>query len=384
MTTIGIHDLALATAHHVVDLSELATDRGVDPGKYLTGLGQTSMSFPAPDEDIVTMGATAARTLLHRTGTDQVRWLLFATESGVDQSKSAAVYAHRLLDLPSHVRAVEFKQACYAGTAALQAALGIVARNPHDQVLVITSDVARYALNSSGEPTQGAGAVAMLVSANPGLLEIEPISGVATRDVDDFWRPNDASTAVVDGRLSVAAYIDSLMLAWDDYAARGGKPVDQIDRFVYHQPFTRMAVKAHLALARHTGMPGDTAAMGAGLEYNRLLGNSYTASLYAGLAALLDSDITLAGQRIGLFSYGSGSVGEFFTGVVQPGYDRTWHHQATADVLAARSPLSVSAYEKLHAVALPSDTDADTPHVTAGPYRFAGIENQARRYESTV
>ncbi|GAA3658266.1 hydroxymethylglutaryl-CoA synthase [Microbacterium marinilacus] len=383
MTAVGIHDLAIATAHHVVGLADLAARRDVDPGKYLVGLGQESMSFPAEDEDVVTMGAAAARTLLHRTGADGVRWLLFATESGVDQSKSAAVYAHRLLGLPPSVRAVELKQACYGGTAALQTALGIVHRDPAERVLVIAADVARYALHSPGEPTQGAGAAAMLVSADPALLEVEPVSGVATADVDDFWRPNDASTAVVDGRLSVSAYLAALKSAWDDHRARGGATASEIDRFVYHQPFTRMAEKAHAALARHVGLP-DGERLGSGLEYNRRLGNTYTASLYAALAALLDGDDALAGRRIGLFSYGSGSVGEFFTGVVRPGYDAVRPRDEVTRALAARVPLSVDEYERLHAARPTGSADAVTRRVTDGPYRFAGVRSRARRYENTA
>src|SRR5699024_1937975 len=205
------------------------------------------------DEDVVTMGASAAAKLIERHGTAGIRTLLFATETGLDQSKAAGVWVHELLDLPSSVRVAEFKQACYAGTAALQAALGIVARTPEERVLVITSDVARYELGSPGEPTQGAGAAALLISADPALLEIEAASGVYTDDVDDFWRPNDSTTAVVDGRLSVRAYLDAVTGAWDDLAGRGGPAPDTLARVVYHQPFTKMAIKAHAHLARHIG-----------------------------------------------------------------------------------------------------------------------------------
>ena len=194
MTAIGIHDLEMATGHHVVDLAQLADHAGIAPGKYVLGLGQSEMSMLAEDEDIVTMGAAAAKPLLERNGIEGIRTLLFATESGVDQSKAAGISAAKLLGLPHSVRVVEMKQACYGGTAALQAAIGIVARSPQERVLIIASDNARYLLDSPGEPTQGAGAVAMLVSADPELLEIEPANGISTTDVDDFWRPNDSTT----------------------------------------------------------------------------------------------------------------------------------------------------------------------------------------------
>ena len=45
------------------------------------------------------------------------------------------------------------------------------------------------------------------------------------------------------------------------------------------------------------------------------VGNIYTGSLYLGLAGLLDAQAAeLEGQRIGLFSYGRGCTGEFFSG----------------------------------------------------------------------
>ncbi|GAB2568308.1 hydroxymethylglutaryl-CoA synthase [Leucobacter ruminantium] len=398
MTRIGIHDLELATAHHVLDLDRLAESNGIDPNKFRLGLGQDEMSVPAPDEDIVTMGASAALPIIERNGMDGIRTLLFATESGVDQSKAAGVSVQRLVGLPPQVRVVEFKQACYGGTAALQAAVGIVSRFPEERVLVIASDVARYELDSPGEPTQGAGAVAMLVSADPSLLEIEPAAGLFTDEVDDFWRPNDSSTAVVDGALSVTAYLDALAGSWDDLQSRGGPGIADIDRILYHQPFTKMAKKAQAHLAQHTGAALSTAltegeaaeaegrdtGLAASSLYNRRLGNSYTASVYAALAALLDHDSELEGRRIGLFSYGSGSVSEFITGIVQPGYETRGHADRVSRALDARVPLDVPAYRELHSTVYPSAVDVETPRVTNAPFRFAGISGRARRYERTV
>ncbi|MFT4294674.1 MAG: hydroxymethylglutaryl-CoA synthase [Micropruina sp.] len=382
MTSVGIHDLSIATAHHVVDLTELAEASGVPPQKYLTGLGQEAMSFPAPDEDIVTMGAAAALPILQRHGSERVRTLLFATESGIDQSKSAGVFVHRLLGLPSTVRTVELKQACYSATAALQLAAGIVARDPGEQVLVIASDIARYQLDTPGEPTQGAAAAAMLIGADPALLALEPVTGIHTADVDDFWRPNDSTTAMVDGALSLRAYLASLLGAWDDFHERGGAGFHTIGRFVYHQPFTKMAQKAHARLSQRTSHATSPNALKGSLDYNRRLGNSYTASLYVGLAGALDSSDDLAGRRVGLFSYGSGSVGEFFTGIVQPDYAQHRRRDATLAALTARVPLGIDGYRALHAAHTGSSQDHQTPRVTTAPFRFSGVQGRARQYEA--
>lgn len=394
---IGIDDIELATSHYVVNLDELGRANGTDPAKYQLGLGQDQFSFPAPDEDIVTMGAKAAQRLLQRTGTEGVRTIYFATESSVDQSKAAGVAVQRLLGLSSQVRVVEFKQACYGGTAALQAALGIVSRKPQERVLIIMSDIARYALDSPGEPTQGAGAIALMVSAHPAILAIEDTAGLYTNDVDDFWRPNDSSVAVVDGALSLQAYLDALSGAWHDLQAQGGPSITEIDRLLYHQPFTKMAKKAQAHLAELTGanlaltLPGETPTEAeAGLRdtglahstlYNRRLGNTYTASLFAALAALLHHDAELTGKRIALFSYGSGSVSELLTGIVQPGYFDPGAAARVNAELNARVPIDIESYRDFHALELTSDEDIRTLYITAAPFRFGGILGQARQYE---
>lgn len=379
--TYGIHDLSVATGSRVLPLDLLAAYAGIDPDKFRLGLGQERMSVLAPDEDIVTMAAAAALPIIERHGRDDIRAVLLATESGVDQSKSAAVVVHELLGLPRACRVVEFKHACYGGTAALQAALGMVAREPGSRVLVIASDVARYALDSAAEATQGAAAVAMLVSADPALVEVEPTAGVWTADIDDFWRPNDSDTALVDGRLSVDTYLAAVVGSWDDYRSRGGADAADIDFYCHHQPYTRMAHKALRALAAHTGTELDEARVAPSTGYNRQIGNSYTASLFLSLAAVLDGDDDLTGRRIGLYSYGSGATGEFLTVRVVPGYRAQTRAEATRAALASRTPIDIETYRSLHAGATRgSAVDVETPRATAGPFRFDGVRGRARQY----
>ncbi|MGB4778001.1 hydroxymethylglutaryl-CoA synthase [Microbacterium sp.] len=379
---LGIDDLSIATTSRVLDLGDLAAHTGVDPDKFRIGLGQDQMGVPAADEDIVTMAAAAAAPIIERHGADRIRSVLFATESGVDQSKSAAAFVHELLELPASCRVVEFKQACYGGTAALQAALGMVAREPDSAVLVIASDIARYEIDSAAEPTQGAAAVAMLVTSDPGLVEVEAPTGVWTEAINDFWRPNDCNTALVDGRLSVEAYMNAFVGAWEDYRSRGGADAADIAWWCHHQPFTRMAHKAHRHLASHLGIEADPAQVESSTRYNRRLGNSYTASLFVALGALLDGEEDLAGKRIGMYSYGSGSTGEVFSVVVQPGYRDLTRADATRAALEARTPIAVAEYRELHVTAARgSGDDVALPLQTPGPFRFAGITGSARRYE---
>lgn len=383
-TSIGIHDIAFATGSYRIDLAELAARHGVEANKYYIGLGQSEMSVLANDEDVVTMAATAAQRILDRGDSRPIRTLIFATETGIDQSKAAGVYVHRLLGLGSDVRVVEVKQACYSATAALQFATALVARSPEEAVLVVASDVARYEIDSNAEATQGAGAIAMLVTADPAILEIEPVSGLFTEDVMDFWRPNHRSTAVVDGKLSIDAYINATTGAWADLASRGGPAFESIERFCYHQPFTRMAVKAHRKLAASVAELGNDEAdvqLDGTFDYNRRIGNSYTASIYLALAALLDTDDDLAGKRLGFLSYGSGAVSEFFTGVVSAGYREHVRAAENRALLEGRTPIGDEQYLALQRFAPADVSNYETTRETTGRFRFGGVDGDKRVYE---
>ncbi|MGW0599389.1 hydroxymethylglutaryl-CoA synthase [Streptomyces sp. NPDC002776] len=383
----GIHDLSFATTEFVLAHTVLAEHNGTDIGKYHHGIGQRSMSVPAADEDIVTMAATAAAPILQRHGSDGIRTVILATESAIDQAKAAGIYVHTLLGLPSATRVVELKQACYGATAALQFALGLVRRDPAQRVLVIAADVSKYELDSPGEATQGAAAVAMLVGADPALVRIEEPSGVFTADVMDFWRPNYREAALVDGQESIGAYLLAVQGSWKDYTEQGGRALDEFAAFCYHQPFTKMAYKAHRQLLNYCGHGVDedrvTRDLGLTTAYNNVIGNSYTASVYLALAALLDQADDLTGQAVGFLSYGSGSVAEFFAGTAVPGYRdhlRTEGHRAAID---RRTAVDYARYRGLHEHSFPADGgDHRTPAETTGPFRLAAVRDHKRIYET--
>lgn len=385
----GIDAISFYTPRYFLDLKTLAAARNVDPDKYYKGIGQRRMSVPPPDEDIVTMGACAAHYLLERETDREVDLLLLATESGVDQSKAAALFVHGLLGLPTHCRAVELKQACYSGTAALRMAAAMIASGASRRAMVIASDVARYELESPGESTQGAGAVAMLITANPRLIELDSESGCYADDVMDFWRPNYREEALVDGKYSTLVYIQALLESWNQYAAASGRTVDDFDRFCYHIPFTRMAEKAHSQLLKKNGggkpdperMARD---LEAGLEYSREAGNCYAGSMYVGLASMLDLDAEdLGGKRIGFFSYGSGCMGEFFSGRAVPGYRAHLMKEHHADILSGRTELTYQQYEDIYHLESPTDGGEHTfAQYRTGPYRLAGISRHKRIYEA--
>ena len=379
---IGIDQISFYTAQYFLDLKTLAAARGVDPEKFYTGIGQEKMGIPPPDEDVVTMAASAAFPLKQTGALEGVEALLFATESGIDQSKAAGMFVHGLLGLPERCRVVELKQACYSATAALRMAMGLVAMKPKSKVLVIASDVARYELGSPGESTQGCGAVAFTVSADPRLLAVDPEAGFYADDVMDFWRPNYLSEALVDGKYSTMVYIKALLESWKQYAAESGRSFDDFSRFCYHIPFTRMAEKAHQKLVKGISDGDLNAVIGESLIYSRQAGNCYSASLYVGLASLLDNAAeNLDGKRIGLYSYGSGCVGEFFSGVVQASYRDALFAEQHQSLLVGRTELTFQQYEDIYNYGIPTDGGEHTfPQYRTGPFRFAGMQGHKRIY----
>jgi len=350
------------------------------------------MSVPGADEDVVTMAANACMPLLagmkqRGEDTSAINTILFATETGIDQSKAAGVYLHSLLQLNPRCRVVELKQACYSATAALQLATAWVARKPTEKVLVVASDIARYDRQTPGEATQGCGAVAMIVSANPRLIALDPETGIHTEDVMDFWRPNYRSTAIVDGKYSTKVYLRCVRSAWQDFQQQSDLEFGDFDYFCYHLPFSRMAQKAHNHLASgnaHKLSSQDLEQqISSSLIYNRITGNSYTAAMYIGLISLLDHTVeNLAGKRIGFFSYGSGSVGEFFTGTLVEGYQGMLHQQNHQSMLADRQPLTYAEYQTMYGFEVPTDGgDHEFAEQTNGQFRLAGISQHKRLYQ---
>ncbi len=398
-------------------------------GKVKKGVGVVEMSVPDAHEDSATLAAMAAAKVVEQAGIDprDIGNIAIGTETTVDQSKSIAAYVLGMLERRFGVDlrrtgAPQFQFACIGATYALESTVNMFRAGEHTKpyALVIATDVSRYPLVSPGEYTQGAGAVAMLISQNPRLCAIDPrVAGTITRDERDFFRPNGMHTAVVDGKYSIDVYLDCMAEAAQIYLERArqsfarGKRLDQaIDHFLFHVPFPRMAEYAALRVIGETwrneraafpfleallaaGDPGSDRALLKGFEkglaesahfrelfaarvepslhLGRRIGNIYSGSMYLGLASLLESSpdrAALAGQRLGFFSYGSGASARVFSGVlVDPQQAYTPHvlsELASETDGGSRVPLSLSAYEELHRG---PGTDPGVPTSLAQPQR---------------
>ncbi|PTH66617.1 hydroxymethylglutaryl-CoA synthase [Staphylococcus arlettae] len=351
--TIGIDQIDFYVPKFYVDMAKLAEARNVEPNKFLIGIGQTEMSVSPVSQDIVSMGANAAKNIVTEEDKKQISMVIVATESAIDSAKASAVQIHNLLGIQPFARCFEMKEACYAATPAIQLAKDYLANRPNEKVLVIASDTARYGLNSGGEPTQGVGAVAMMITHNPRILAFNDDAVAYTEDVYDFWRPTGHSYPLVDGALSKDAYIRSFQQSWTEYAKRTNKTLADFASLCFHVPFTKMGKKALDSILTDEISDETKERLTEGYEaatyYNRYVGNIYTGSLYLSLISLLETRTFEAGQSIGLFSYGSGSVGEFFSGTLVAGYQDALNIDGHKALLNNRTELSVADYESYFA-----------------------------------
>ncbi|MGX7348434.1 hydroxymethylglutaryl-CoA synthase [Aerococcus vaginalis] len=388
MTVVGIDKIGFYTAPYYLDMTDLAHARNEEPDKFKIGLGQEKQTVTPVTQDAVTLAANASEPILDDTDREKIDLVIFATESGVDQSKAGAIYLHHLLGIQSHARSIEVKEACYSGTYGLQAACDYIHRHPERRALVVASDVARYGLKSGGEATQGGGAVAMVVSADPRIAVVNDDAVFSSKDIMDFWRPNYRSTAVVDGHYSNEQYLAQLMDVWGAYEQRTNKALADFDALCFHLPYTKMGIKAMRELIANENVPEeDQTRLNENLEisryYNRYVGNLYTGSLYLSLLSLLARTDTLAADdTIGMYSYGSGAMSEFFSLTLVDGFQSEIDRQGIEELLDARQKVSVAEYEELFSEERPTDGSHVTfePHNDGDVFRLLEMEGHRPHY----
>jgi polyketide biosynthesis 3-hydroxy-3-methylglutaryl-CoA synthase-like enzyme PksG len=359
--SVGIEDLNVYGGCASVDVRELFQHRGLDLAR-IDNLMMQRKAVALPCEDAVTCAVNAAKPIVDRLDDDdkqQIEMLITATESGIDFGKSLSTYVHDYLGLGRNCRLFEVKQACYGGTAALQMAVHYVAANlsPGAKVLVVATDAARYAGDIIyAEPSQGVGAVALLVSDRADVLEVDlGAFGCYSRELMDGCRPApDVETG--DPDLSLLSYLECLEHSFAAYCAKveGASYLDAFDYLAFHTPFAGMVKGAHQRMMRKLAQATPAAAesdfarrVAPSLRYCVQIGNVYSATLYVALCGLIEEARPTASARVGLFSYGSGCASEFFSGVIASGAAAKLAPLRIADKLAQRRALSMSEYERL-------------------------------------
>jgi 3-hydroxy-3-methylglutaryl CoA synthase len=355
---IGIEKLGVYPCALSLDIATLCEARGLDAANFCGRLFCEQRSVMGPFEDVVTLAVNAALPMLTAADRDAIRLLIVATESSPDQEKPVSSWLHHFLGLRSDCRNFEVKHACYGATGALQIAIGwlMSAIDPGAKVLIVNADHALIGLNGPQEPVLGAAGLAMLVSHEPRIFQFDAgWNGVYAHEVADIFRPAPG-VETGDADASLESYLDAVEFTYDAYVARVGQAVD-FDRFfaanIYHVPFGGLAQRAHFRLARREmGLSKSEAERHweakskASLTYNRKTGGVYGAATFLALAGLIDASPALsAGDRIGIYSYGSGSCAEFYSVTVAGDARRAVAEARVCEQLTARRALSMPEYE---------------------------------------
>jgi 3-hydroxy-3-methylglutaryl CoA synthase len=363
MTSIGIERLRVYPGSMSLDMRTLVEARGGNVAEVCDQMMIAARTVNPPWEDVVTMAVHAGRLLLRPGDRERVRLLLVATESGPDQEKALSTWVQRYLDLPEDVRHAELKCACYGGTAALQLAAAWIAwwPEPDAAALVITTDQSRQHFGKPWEFVMGAGATALLVSRRPDFLALEPgLSGVHTHEVSDLFRPTSRVEAG-HSETSLLSYLDAVDLCLGRYVAsverlRGVRVRSVADwaawapHLVYHAPFGGITLRAHRAVLRaldgfdpRAVEPDFRERVAPTLRYGARMGGVYAGSPFVSLAGLAASKRARPGERVALYSYGSGSCAEMYGGVLGPAIDED---PGLESLIEARRPLTVREYEE--------------------------------------
>ena len=409
------------------------------------------MAFAGRHEDINSMCLTAVANLLEKYGVDprDVGRLEVGTETLVDKSKSTKTHLMGLLGDNTSVEGVTTLNACYGGTAALFNAVDWIESRAWDgrYAVVVAGDNAVYEPGPA-RPTGGAGVVALLVGPDAPLALEPGLRATHVEDAYDFYKPTLASEYPrVDGHLSNECYLRALDTCYARYAAKfqsaahgpnGGAAFDlarDADHALFHLPYAKLVQKSFARLvfnefrrgggdvasfppdAAHPLAPWadtpwaetygdrelDKAAAGVaseahaakvapGTAFGRNVGNMYAGSLYGGLlGAVAHHGEGLLGQRLLMFSYGSGLVASMFSLVArESGAGSVAEIQAVADVharLEARTEVTADEYTATLAAceahvtasdfALPAD--AFEREAAPGTFYLRGVDALERR-----
>ncbi len=172
--------------------------------------------------------------------------------------------------------------------------------------------------------------------------------------------------------VSLYSYLDALEGSFRQYVeyADGAGNLDKDFRFIaYHTPFAGMAFQAHRTLT-NIFSPKPKAELKADFErrvrpclkYSRQFGSTYGSSNFAGiLSALTGESPFTEGDRIGFYAYGSGAIGEFYSGLIMKGAADKAKASGLDKELAARVVLPVKEYEELEKL---RDTYTENPTFT--------------------
>lgn len=407
---VGIEAASIYVPQIYLSIKELALQRNIDPDKLELGLGLKKMAVLDVNEDTATIAAGALIKLFQDFSIDPktIGRIYLGTESSLDGAKPTATYAVQLVEqvlagqygerIFKHTDVVDMTFACIGGVDAMHNSIDYVRANPNQKAIVIAADYAKYGLESTGEYTQGAGAVAVLISNEPNLIEIENKWGIGMESVFDFFKPRQTSSEAVildalnttkkeieifsdepvfDGQYSNECYKARVREAYFNFKEKYNvttKLYEDWRYIAFHLPYAfqgkRMFTDVFALENGEENTAENLKVVAKSDAYKQLInekieptqrasseiGNMYTASIFTALLSALQvsasSNEELAGQKIGFIGYGSGSKSKVFEGIVGEDWKKVMDKINLFNYLDQRDEISYQQYEDLHNKAL--------------------------------
>jgi len=305
LLTSGIVSYGVYIPRYRIRVDEIARVWG-DGDDISSSLRVFEKSVPDLDEDAVTIAVEAARNAIMRADLDprRIGAIYAGSESHPYAVKPTGTIVGEAICSSSTFTAADFEFACKAGTAAIQACLGLVSSNMIDLGLAIGSDVSQGAPGDMLEYTAAAGGAAYVIGSRDLAAEIEGIFSFTT-DTPDFWRREGMPYPEHGGRFTgEPAYFKHVTSAAAGLMERLGTAPDDYDYAVFHQPNGKFPVRVakKLGFTKEQIEPGLVVPM---------IGNTYSGSCLIGLAATLD--VAKPGERIFVTSFGSGAGSDAFS-----------------------------------------------------------------------
>ncbi len=288
------------------DIGRVWGQDGVMMGK---SLNIRAKSVPAPDEDTITISVMAARRAMKRSNVEpsSIGAIFVGSESHPYAVKPTATIVSEAIGAAPDLTAADLEFACKAGTAGMQAALGLIeAPNeqiPIDYAMSIGADTSQGAPGNALEYSASAGGVAFLFGKKDVIASVD-LTMSYTTDTPDFWRREGMKYPSHAERFTgKPAYFRHVQKAAEKVMNRMGMEPKDYDHATFHQPNGKFP----LNIARKLGFTKDQ--ISAGL-WTPEIGNTYSGSMMIGLAGILD--IARPGEKILAVSYGSGAGSDAF------------------------------------------------------------------------
>ena len=301
----GIVGYGHCLPRYCIATGDIADVWGADGEAVAKGMNLHAKSVPGPDEDVVTIAVEAARLAMARSGIDGARIgaIYTGSESHPYAVKPTSTIVAEAVAATPHLTAADFEFACKAGTAAIQACLGLVGDGRIEYGLAIGADTSQGAPGGALEYSASAGGAAFIIGRQGVIAEINHTYSYTT-DTPDFWRREGQKYPRHGGRFTgEPAYFRHVMNCARNTMEQAGTEPGDYTHLVVHQPNGKFPLRAGKKL-------GFTPAqIETGLLTPRI-GNTYSGAVPLGLSAILD--IAQPDDHLLAVAYGSGAGSDGF------------------------------------------------------------------------